>query len=87
MSKNELTSLITLCHGTILSNFPLTSSTDSSVLTIIVCDKLLPFKTSTEQQLYENSRTNGVHFLNPEWIFESIVQYSLQPFDHYEEKF
>jgi len=56
-------------------------------LTIIVCDKLLPFKTSTEQQLYENSRTNGVHFLNPEWIFESIVQYSLQPFDHYEEKF
>jgi len=87
MSKSELTSLITLCHGTILSNFPLTSSTDSSVLTIIVCDKLLPFKTSTEQQLYENSRTNGVHFLNPEWIFESIVQYSLQPFDHYEEKF
>jgi len=48
---------------------------------------LVPFDSSNQQQLFELSRSNGVHFLGPEWVLESIVQFSLQPFDPYEEQF
>ncbi|CAF1176155.1 unnamed protein product [Adineta ricciae] len=87
MDKTELASLITLCGGTLLNTLPITTSNDSSILTIVLCDKLLPFHSSNQQQLFETSRSNGVHFLSPEWILESIVQFALQPFDNYEEKF
>ncbi|CAF0725955.1 unnamed protein product [Rotaria sp. Silwood1] len=87
MSKNELCALIKLCHGSILSTFPLTSASDSSTLTIILCNALLPFESANQQQLFQLCRSNGVHFLSPEWIIESIVQFTLQPFDSYEETF
>ncbi|CAF0980795.1 unnamed protein product [Adineta steineri] len=87
MSKNELASLITLCNGTLLNALPITTPNDSSILTIVLCDKLIPFNCSNQQQLFETSRSNGVLFLSPEWILESIVQFSLQPYDNYEEKF
>lgn len=80
-------SLIKLCHGSILSSLPITTPNDSSILTIVLCDNSLPLNSTHQQQLYETSRSNGVHFLSPEWIFESIVQFSLQPFETYEEKF
>jgi hypothetical protein len=79
--------LITLCEGSLLNTIPITTPNDPSILTIVLCDKLLPFNSSNQQQLFETSRSNGVHFLSPEWILESIVQFSLQPFDNYEEKF
>jgi len=87
MSKIELASLINLCNGSILNSLPITTPNDSSILTIVLCDNLLPFNSSNQKQLFETSRSNGVHFLSPEWILESIVQFSLQPFDNYEEKF
>jgi len=87
MSKIELASLINLCNGSILNSLPITTPNDSSILTIVLCDNLLPFNSSNQKQLFETSRSNGIHFLNPEWILESIVQFSLQPFDNYEEKF
>jgi hypothetical protein len=65
----------------------MTTSNDSSILTIVLCDKLLPFNCSSQQQLFETSRSNGIHFLSPEWVLESIVQFALQPFDSYLEKF
>jgi hypothetical protein len=66
---------------------PITGPTDGSLLTIVLCDKLLPFSSPNQQQLFETSRSNGIHFLSPEWVLESIVQFALQPFDSYEEKF
>ena len=60
---------------------------DSSILTIVLCDDLLSFESSNQQQLFELSRSNGVYFINPEWIIESIVQFALQPFEYYEQKF
>ncbi|CAF0855201.1 unnamed protein product [Adineta ricciae] len=87
MSKVELASLIQLCHGSILNTFPLTSSIESSMLTIVLCTDLFRFQSSNEQQLFELSRSNGVHFLGPEWILESIVQFALQPFEAYEQDF
>ncbi|CAF0929022.1 unnamed protein product [Rotaria sordida] len=87
MSKTELASLITLCNGTLLNNLPITTPNDCSILTIVLCDKILPFNSLNQQQLFETSRSNGVNYLSPEWVLESIVQFSLQPFDNYEEKF
>lgn len=83
-----MSSLIKLCHGTILDTFPLTTTTiDKSILTIVLCNNLSSFNYSNQQQLFELSRSNGVQFLTPEWILESIVQFNLQPFDSYEEIF
>ena len=79
--------MITLCNGTLLNSLPITTPNDSSILTIVLCDKLLPFNSSTQQQLFETSRSNGVYFVSPEWVLESIVQFALQPFDTYLEKF
>lgn len=79
--------MITLCKGTLLNALPITTTNDSSILTIVLCDKLIPFDSINQQQLFETSRANGVYFLSPEWVLESIVQFSLQPFDNYEEKF
>ncbi|CAF1187252.1 unnamed protein product [Adineta steineri] len=87
MTKNELASLIQLCHGSLLNTFPLTTDIDDSILTIVLCYELLPFDNLNQQELFILSRSNGVHFLHPEWILESIVQFSLQPFECYEEKF
>ncbi|CAF2637130.1 unnamed protein product [Rotaria sp. Silwood2] len=87
MSKTELASLITLCNGTILNTLPTTTPNDSSILTIVLCDKIFPFNSLDQQQLFETSRSNGVNYISPEWVLESIVQFSLQPFDTYEEKF
>ncbi|CAF4506619.1 unnamed protein product, partial [Rotaria magnacalcarata] len=86
-SKTELAALIHLCNGTLLNTLPIATPNDPSILTIVLCDKLLPFESSNQQRLLERSRANGVNYLSPEWVLESIVQFSLQPFDHYEEKF
>jgi hypothetical protein len=64
-----------------------TATIDDSILTIVLCNNLVPFESSNLQQLFELSRSNGVRFLIPEWILESIVQFGLQPFEVYEEKF
>ncbi|CAF1176336.1 unnamed protein product [Rotaria sordida] len=87
MSKDELSALIQLCHGSILPTFPLTATTDNSTFTIVLCNALSPFDSANQQQLFELSRSNGIHFLDPEWIIASIIQFALQPFDCYEEKF
>ena len=79
--------MITLCNGRLLQTLPLTTSNDSSILTIVLCDNLIPFNSLNQQQLFETSRSNGVIYLSPEWVLESIVQFCLQPFDNYEEKF
>ena len=81
--------LIQLCHGSFLNTFPLTATTemDSTILTIVLCNELLPFDNGNQQQLFELARDNGVFFLNPEWVLESIVKFSLQPFELYEEEF
>ncbi|CAF2719642.1 unnamed protein product [Rotaria sp. Silwood2] len=87
MSKDELSALIKLCHGSILHTFPLKATNDNSALTIVLCDKLLPFDSASQQHLFQLCRSSGVHFLSPEWIIESIVQFTLQSFDSYEEDF
>jgi hypothetical protein len=65
----------------------ITTTIDNAILTIVLCNDILPFEDSNQKQLFELSRSNGVFFLNPEWVIESIVQFSLQPFDFYEENF
>ncbi|UJR25739.1 hypothetical protein I4U23_007089 [Adineta vaga] len=87
MSKTELISLIQLCHGSSLDTFPLTTVSDHSILTIVLCDEFCPFVSTNQQQLFELSRSNGVYFLDPEWIIESIVQFALQPFEAHEQQF
>lgn len=84
-----MVALIQLCHGSLLNTFPLIATTemDSTILTIVLCNELLPFENASQQQLFDLARDNGVFFLNPEWVLESIVQFSLQPFEFYEEKF
>lgn len=81
--------LIQLCHGSFLKTFPLTATTemDSTILTIVLCNELLPFDNANQQQLFDLARDNGVFFLNPGWVLESILQFSLQPFELYEETF
>ena len=60
---------------------------DSTILTIVLCNEMPPFENTSQQQLFDLARANGVFFLNPEWVLESIVQFSLQPFEFYEETF
>lgn len=65
----------------------MTATADNSSLTIVICNELDQFDSPAQKLLFELSRSNGVHFLSPEWVFESIVQFVLQPFDLYEEEF
>ncbi|CAF4306356.1 unnamed protein product [Rotaria socialis] len=67
MSKTELAALIHLCNGTLLNTLPIATPNDPSILTIVLCDKLLPFESSKQQHLLERSRANGVNYLSPEW--------------------
>lgn len=60
---------------------------DSTILTIVLCNNILPFENNSQRQLFELARENGVFFLNPQWVLASIVQFSLQPFESHEEKF
>lgn len=80
-------SLIELCHGTIVDEFPMKNSADSSILSIVICDQSQQVLSLFKNESNENSRANGVHFLSAEWVLESIVQFALQPFENYEERF
>ena len=72
-----MASLIQLCHGTLLNEFPLETSENSSLITIVLSD----------ERIERNRFVHGVHYLSPEWVLESIVQFALQPFEPYEEHF
>lgn len=87
MTKDDLISLIELCHGTIVDEFPMKNSADSSILSIVICDQSQQVLSLFKNESNENSRANGVHFLSAEWVLESIVQFALQPFENYEERF
>ena len=72
-----MATLIRLCHGTLLDEFPMRSADDTSLITIVLAD-----------QPVERARlAHGVHSLSPEWVLESLVQFALQPFEAYEEQF
>lgn len=78
-------SLIKLCHGSILDTFPITTNSNDSISTIVLCNEILAFDNVVEQQLFDLARSNGVQFVNPEWLLESIVHFQLQTFDLYQE--
>ncbi|CAF0815593.1 unnamed protein product [Didymodactylos carnosus] len=83
MSKNDLIALIKLCNGNVIDCLPSNNTTKTT--TVILCEKLT-YTNSEQLKYYENCKQANIHFLSPEWILESIVHYSIQPYDEYEEK-
>ena len=80
MTNDRLQDLIIVCGGQIITC--VTQHLLDLYDVVVLCDRLY---VSERRHNYDQCRSLGIHFVSPDWVLESILEYRLKAFSLYEE--